>query len=315
MTTLTRRAFAGIAGASLLWPLRGESQQIKSLRFGYQKTGLPVIARRLGVLEKKLAPLGYSVVWTEFPGALQTLEALHAKSIDVGHTGDMGPIFGQSSSIDLVYIAAQPWSGTNDAILTKATSGIASIAGLKGKKVAFAKGSTSHNFIVTALEKSGLTVADITPVYLNPSDALGALTGGSVDAWVIWDPYFAIAELKNSDLRSLGSSRDYLKTFSFFLAQRNFAQANSQVLTQLVEALGEAAQWASGHRGEVAQAMSEVTGVELAAQKVASERSIYEILPMTDDVVATQQERADRFYKLHLIPRPVQVRDAVWKSG
>ncbi|HEX7882521.1 MAG TPA: aliphatic sulfonate ABC transporter substrate-binding protein [Afipia sp.] len=315
MKKLTRRAFASLAAASMFVPLRGRASQTKTVRFGYQKTGIPVIARRLGTLEKRLEPLGVNVTWTEFPAALQTLEALNAKSIDIGHTGDMGPIFGQATGIDLVYIGAQPWSGTNDAILVGKNSGITSVKDLKGKKVAFARGTTSHNFIVTALEKSGLSVTDVVPVYLNPSDGSAALGNGSVDAWVVWDPYFAIAELRNTDVHALASSRDYLRTFSFFLANRAFAELNPAVIESILAAFRDTAAWATSHRDDVAQTMSDVTGVDLAAQKLASGRSDYNVVPMTDDVVATQQERADRFFRLNLIPRKIVVRDAVWKSS
>jgi len=35
--------------------------------------------------------------------------------------------------------------------------------------------------------------------------------------------------------------------------------------------------------------------------------------PITNDIVATQQGVADRFFKLGLIPKPIAVRDALWK--
>ena len=41
-------------------------------------------------------------------------------------------------------------------------------------------------------------------------------------------------------------------------------------------------------------------------------RAKYGILQLTDAVIASQQQTADRFYKLGLIPKPITVRDAVW---
>ena len=74
----------------------------------------------------------------------------------------------------------------------------------------------------------------------------------------------------------------------------------------------QAAAWAASHRGEVASALSEVTGVEIKAQTVAAERTDFGILPLNDEIIAHQQATADRFLKLGLIRRPVRVRDAVW---
>jgi sulfonate transport system substrate-binding protein len=48
---------------------------------------------------------------------------------------------------------------------------------------------------------------------------------------------------------------------------------------------------------------------------VAAERASFLIGAMTDDIIETQQGVADRFHKLGLIPRPVNVRDIVWKPA
>ena len=73
------------------------------------------------------------------------------------------------------------------------------------------------------------------------------------------------------------------------------------------------AKWAEAHRDEVAKSLSTVTGIPLDIQTVAANRSSFAVGPITDDIVATQQGVADRFYKLGLIPKPIVVRDAVWK--
>ena len=54
-------------------------------------------------------------------------------------------------------------------------------------------GSNVNYLIVKALEANGLTYGDIVPAYLAPADARAAFERGSVDAWVIWDPYYAAA--------------------------------------------------------------------------------------------------------------------------
>ena len=66
---------------------------------------------------------------------------------------------------------------------------------LKGKKVALNKGSNVHYLLVRALEEANLSIRDIKPVYIKPGDARTAFDRGDVDAWVIWDPYQADAEI------------------------------------------------------------------------------------------------------------------------
>ncbi|MGC7407538.1 ABC transporter substrate-binding protein, partial [Pandoraea pneumonica] len=73
-------------------------------------------------------------------------------------------------------------------------SPLKSVADLKGKRVAFNKGSNVHYLLVKLLEKANVPYSDIQPVYLTPADARAAFERGAIDAWVIWDPFFAAAE-------------------------------------------------------------------------------------------------------------------------
>ena len=63
----------------------------------------------------------------------------------------------------------------------------------------------------------------------------------------------------------------------------------------------------------MAKSLSAVTGIPLDIQTIAANRASFNVGLLTDDIVATQQGVADRFYKLGLIPKPVVVRDAVWR--
>ena len=63
----------------------------------------------------------------------------------------------------------------------------------------------------------------------------------------------------------------------------------------------------------MATALAAVTGVPLDVQTVAANRASFAIGPVTDQIIETQQAVADRFYKLGLIPKPIAVRDIVWR--
>ena len=45
-------------------------------------------------------------------------------------------------------------------------------------------------------EHSGLAYADFQPIYLGPADAGAAFERGAIDAWAIWDPYYALFETR-----------------------------------------------------------------------------------------------------------------------
>jgi len=288
---------------------KGASLEHRRLRIGYQKNGVLVIARQQAVLERQLAPLGVDVSWAEFASGPPLLEAMHAGSIDLGQTGDTPAVFAQAAGAGIVYVAGQPITNAQG-ILVRPGSGIRALADLKGKRVGFTKGSSAHNVVALALEKAGLGFGDIAAVYLSPPDASAAFASGSIDAWAIWDPYYAVGQRQGG--QTLIEAPALGRTSSFYLANREFAARNPQILSSALSALGDTARWAESHRDQVARSLAEVTGLDLATQTIAANRSGFAIGTLTDEIVATQQAVADRFHKLGLIPRPVVVRDAVW---
>lgn len=307
--TILSELSAMLLSAALAAPAAAEP--LKEVRIGFQKAGLFPVVKQRGTLEAALKPRGINVKWVEFQFGPPILEAINTGNVDFGYTGDAPPIFAQAARANLLYVAAIPSEGNNQGIVVPADSPIRTLADLKGKRVGFAKGSSAHNTLVAALEKAGLTYNDITPVTLGPADAVAAFAGGNIDAWSIWDPYLALAE--NGKVRVIAFSRDVQQSNSFFLANKDFTGKHPDVVALLNQTFAEEGKWAAEHRAEVATALREATGVDKDATIRAVNRSQYGVTPITDKIVATQQETADRFFKLGLIPKAVNVKEIVWK--
>src|SRR3954447_5735729 len=275
-------AFASRANA------QGTSQgAVKEIRVGYQKTGVLVITRQQASLEKHFNPQGIDVKWVEFSSGPPMMEAMNVGSVDFGAVGDSPPVFAQAAGAAIVYAAGQPITN-GQGILVPKDSPIRSIADLKGKRVGFTKGSSAHNIVVQTLEKASLTYADITPVYLTPPDAGPAFANGSIEAWSIWDPYFAISETKQNG-RILVNASEITKTNSFYIANRDFAKSHGPTLQQMIDVTTSTARWAEAHRDEVAKSLSAVTGIPLDIQTIAAKRSAFAVGPITEGIIATQQ--------------------------
>ncbi|MGL4967816.1 MAG: aliphatic sulfonate ABC transporter substrate-binding protein [Inquilinus sp.] len=312
--TLLSTILALAAAAPLAARPAGAEEAPKAIRIGYQKNGILLVAKTRKSLEQHFAPQGIAVEWIEFAFGPPLLEALNAGSIDFGATGDTPPIFAQAAQAELVYAAAQPAAGKGQALVVPKGSAAKAVADVKGLRVGVGKGSSAHNFLVAALQKAGLAWQDITPVYLAPADARAAFAGGSLDAWAIWDPYYAIAELEEGAW-VLATSADVEPQNSFFLASRAFATEHPAALRSLVGALGEVGGWAETHHAEVAQLFADETGISLAAEQRSVDRATFLIGPLTEEIVAQQQKIADRFAGLGLIPAPIAIRDIVWTGA
>lgn len=298
--------------AGPILPLRAYAETtLKEIRVGYQKTGVLVVAQQQAILERKFADRKIAIKWIEFTSGPPLMEAMGNGSVDFGAVGDTPPIFAQAARANVVYVAGSRITN-GQGILVPERSPIKTVAELKGKRVGFAKGASAHNVVVAALEKAGLTYADITPVYLSPPDAGPAFANGSIEAWAIWDPYFAIGQ-KRQNGRILVNAYEVAKTNSFYLANRDFANGHPAETREVIAGLADAARWAEDHRDEVARALAAVTGVPLDVQTLAANRASFVIGPVTEEIIATQQEVADRFHRLGLIPDRIVVRDIVWR--
>src|SRR6202161_4660154 len=287
------------------------AEPLKELRIGYQKIGALLIVKAQKALERQFEPQGVRARWVEFAFGPPLLEALGEGAIDYGYTGDSPPIFAQAARANLLYAAAIPARGYGQAIVVPAASSIQSVSELAGKKVAVAKGSSAHNLLVAALESAKLPWTAITPVYLAPPDAAAAFVRGAVDAWSIWDPFFAIAELKQK-ARALPLDRKVTTQNSFFLVNSGFAGKHPDVVATINGAVATSTTWADQHRDQVAAILAEASGVDLAAKQRSVDRAEFTFGPLNNDVLAQQQAVADRFQKLGLIPASIRVRDIVW---
>jgi sulfonate transport system substrate-binding protein len=305
--------FAAIAHVTffLLVPLtHADDQKLSSVRIGYQKFGTLNVVKAEGSFEKSLDTRGISVTWILFPAGPQLLEALNARSIDFGNTGDAPPVFAQAAGVNLVYFGNQPAFPKGEGVLVKKDSPIQKVADLKGKRIAFNKGSNVHFFLAKLLEKNGLKMDEITPAFLTPADAWAALEGGSVDAWAIWDP-FMTAAIDRSGARILQDAQGIATNREFFLADRRFAQAHPEILLAVHDAVNRCANWVSTKPEEVVHYLAPQLGMSEEVVTKVVRAQPWGFQPISDQVVSDQQSIADTFFGLKLIPKTIHVADAV----
>jgi sulfonate transport system substrate-binding protein len=295
---------------SLVWGTLSQAQA-DTLRIGYQKYGTLVLLKAKGTLEKRLADEGTTVQWTEFPGGPQLLEGLNVGSIDFGVTGETPPVFAQAAGADLLYVAHEPPAPTSEAILVPKDSSITSVKDLKGKKVVLNKGSNVHYLLVRALQDAGLNYRDIQTVFLPPADARAAFERGSVDAWVIWDPYQAAAE-QQLNARTLRDGTGLVDNHQFYLATRPYAQAHPQVIAALVDEVRKTGEWSRANPDDVTKQVVPLLGLPAPIVKTTVERQGFGASYLSPDVVSAQQKIADTFYQLKLIPKPLNIKDVIW---
>jgi sulfonate transport system substrate-binding protein len=283
----------------------------EQIRIGYQKSAVNlVILKQQGALEKRFPQS--KITWLEFPAGPQLLEALSVGSLEFGLTGDSPPVFAQAAGKDLFYVGAEPAKPESSAILVLPDSSIHTLADLKGRKIALQKGSSSHYLLVRALDKAGLKWSDIQPIYLAPADARAAFERKSVDAWVIWDPFYAATELAVKP-RVIANGKGLSGNNSFYLASRAFNTQHPDVLQTLFEELTQADRFVQEHRAQAIKLIADFSGLDAGVISLFLQRRPRSpVGRLSTETVIDQQRVADAFSSLVLIPKPIRVSDIVW---
>lgn len=310
----TRRDFLKLSlGAAAALPALRVSGALAApaprvLRIGNQKGALSLLKGR-GSLEKRLAPLGVGVTWTEFNAGPVQLEALNVGSIDFGDVGDAPPIFAQAAGAPLAYVAATLPRPQSEAVIVPRNSALRDVADLKGKRVAFNKGSNVHFFLVQLLRKHGLDYGDIRPVFLAPADARAAFENGSIDAWVIWDPFFAAAQA-TLGARVLADASGVDGNRGFYFSSQNYVRQNPDVIRIVIDEIVKTDAWGKAHRADYAAELAKLWGLPAPIVQRAVDRNEFGTVTVTRPILGEQQKIADTFLELGLVPKRVDVLQA-----
>ncbi len=198
MSRISWRAFAALIAILAIAPAGARAAEaLKEIRIDWATYNpVSLILKQKGMLEKEFAKDGIRIVWVQSAGSNKALEFLNAGSIDFGSTAGSAALVARinGNPIKSIYVFSRPeWT----ALVTTRDSKIATVADLKGKRVAVTRGTDPHIFLVRALLDAGLTEKDITPVLLQHADGKTALIRGDVDAWAGLDPMMAQAEIED----------------------------------------------------------------------------------------------------------------------
>ncbi|WP_055489533.1 ABC transporter substrate-binding protein [Streptomyces sp. TP-A0356] len=281
-----------------------------TLDVGDQKGGSEAVLRAAGELEN----LDYKIKWSTFTSGPPLLEAINAQAVDIGGVGNTPPVFAAGAGSKITVVAA--WHGTSkgDALLVPNGSKLTGPEQLKGRSVAVAQGSSAHYQLVASLAKAGLKLSDVKVEYLQPADALAAFTSGKVDAWAVWDPYTSqILQAKQGRILTTGEGVTNGLSFQVAapsaLKDRNKAGAIKDYLGRL----RRAQDWVHSHPEAWAKVWAKDTGLPYEVALASVKRTNASRVPVAVDkpLIASEQQIADTFTGLKLIPRKVTFGDFV----
>ncbi|MCD2186732.1 ABC transporter substrate-binding protein [Actinomycetospora soli] len=278
------------------------------LRVGDQKGGIQSQLEAANAL----AGLPYRIEWTTFSAGPPLIEAARAGAIDVGYVGNTPVIFAAAAKARVQLVAAAQGNVVSDAILAPRDSPLRRVEDLRDKRIAVGKGTSAHGQLLLSLRAAGMTIDDVDTTFLQPADAYGAFKQGQIDAWAVWDPYTAQAQLETG-ARVLVDGTGTANGYSFQVAgNQTLADPRTQAaLGDYLRRVDAAMRFCDANRPERAQSWSAETKLPLAVTTTATDRGPDLPVPMDEKLVASQQDLADAFSDAGVIPGRVRFADVI----
>jgi sulfonate transport system substrate-binding protein len=255
---ISRRAFAAAIALSTLIPGGARAADApREIHIDWATYNpVSIILKQKGLLEKEFAKDGIGIVWVQSAGSNKALEFLNAGSIDFGSTAGSAALVARinGNPIKSIYVYSRPeWT----ALVTTKDSRIASVADLRGKRVAVTRGTDPHIFLVRALLDAGLSEKDITPVLLQHADGKTALIRGDVDAWAGLDPMMAQAEIE--DGARLFFRKPDANTWGILNVREEFLKDHPDIVRRVLAVYEEARKYSLANYDELKKSFIAVT--------------------------------------------------------
>ncbi len=285
------------------------------VRIGYIKGSLSAIAKERGTLERELTPKNIKIEWVgTFPSFAPVLETINAKSSDLGAGGDIAGLSALSGGINACIIAYRPANPNSEGIVVHVDSPIRKFDDLIGKKVIVNRGGISEHLLLKLLEKDNIPKDKVSRVYMKPDEALPAWASHHVDAWAVWDPWVASAELKyNARQIPLPAQVPH---YSLYMVDRDALKQKSEAIREVIAILAKEAEWLNKNPQENQKVYQKVSGLPPeVVKRTFDRRPVDGVLPLEPKVIADLQSAADWIYKQGIVQKRVEVRDALCPSS
>lgn len=287
----------------------------RTVRIGVHPYNLSLLVLKLrGTLPGQLAAIGRDVEWVEFEDGRCTIDLIGDDTIDLGGSGSVPPILAQAERLPVVYVAASAPRPRHGVLVTRRGSGITGVADLAGRSVALMDGSFHTDVLARALDEVGLSYRGIDVVDGLVDEGMDRFLAGEVDAWLGNDPYLdAVRSALGADLVDVLESGALTTNRSIWYAAAGFVEREPAVLDAVLSALRESDREiaADPAAAAVLLAAAGVGDADATAWETTLRNRSWQVLPVTAEIVAEQQDAADRYLRHRIIDRAITVAEAV----
>ncbi len=207
---------------------------------------------------------GFRVEERAFGSSSDRINALEADNAQFASLGEVAMLTAMSRNRrDFYWIGCQNIAPGNEGLV--ASKDVASIADLKGKRIALQRITSVHLTVAMLLEGAGLDITkDVTVLNATDSTVVDMVRRGDADAGAMWEPYYT--DLRGIDgMHVLGTDKDTtiyerFKTMSgpdVICASKAWVDADPERAKRFFKAYWEAVAWCKAHPDDLTKLIVE----------------------------------------------------------
>jgi sulfonate transport system substrate-binding protein len=258
----------------------------------------------------------YTVKYQSYPSSALQTAAVNTHTADLARgSGVANVLIAATGTVNFLSVATLKISTNQQDTIVLKSSGITSVAQLKGQKVAYVPNTTSQYFLLRQLQAAGLAWTDIKPVPLDPTTGLAALLSNSVVAFATFGN---IVQAEQQGATVLADGGPYLKgrlgalvgTYNAYSADLK-DQGKIDAIADFIARVDTAQAWTRSHATQWAQLLAKATNLPYATELdtfQSSEKLVNSSVgPNQPEGISNEQDYANTFLKAGVISSPVNV--------
>lgn len=292
MKSLFRLAMVAALAVGTLSPVLAADPEALRATYVTAPFNVPsIIEKHEGILEEAFGAKGIRIERLEITSGAKQTEAIAADAIDIASVlGGASAILAKANGVDVRIIAVYSRSPKAFALMTRA-DGPATLADLRGKKIAGPKGTTLHQLLAAALASAGLTINDVEYINMDLPTARAALLAGEIDVATLAGNN-AIA-VEKAGGKTLATGEGLIHPTTVIAASGKFIDAHPDLVEAYLAAHGKSLDFLAAKPDEALKIAAEEQ--KISVEDARAQLPLYDFAPTLTDADIANLEADQAF--------------------
>jgi ABC-type nitrate/sulfonate/bicarbonate transport system substrate-binding protein len=278
----------GIITISLSCSPKGYSGPVESITLGFapsEASCLMYVAEERGFFTAN----GVEVVKKYYDTGAGAMEALLQNEVDIAGMSEV-PFITQVFAKKEISIYANIDKLQYVYLFCRKDRGIKVASDLKGKRLGLPMGTISEFYLGSFLELNGLRIQDLTLLETAPPAAMNALTAGSLDGVVVWNPFaYQIRQQMAGEVAILRLQSNQ-PAYALAVARNAWLVGHKGVISRSLKAIAQAEQYIINHPEEARAIVQKRMNYDTAFMEIIWPENQFSVLLDQSLILAMEDE-------------------------